>query len=59
MHVDLLFHFTIFGFTTFEQEDELARFIAMRYYIENGSNIVPGKLQSSLHQVLLTQVFIF
>ncbi len=24
----------------------------MRTFIENGSNIVPGKLQSSLHQVL-------
>ena len=34
------------------QEEDLARFVAKRWYIEQGVEIVPGKLQSTLHDYI-------
>ena len=34
------------------QEDELSRMVAKRWYVEQGSQLVPGKLQSTLHEYL-------
>ncbi|ELU03018.1 hypothetical protein CAPTEDRAFT_175577 [Capitella teleta] len=36
----------------FKSEEELSRFAARRLYIEDGSEIIPGKLQSNLHEYL-------
>ena len=34
------------------QEEELAKFVARRVYIEEGGDIIPGKLQSNLHDYM-------
>ena len=34
------------------QEEDLARFVAQRWYIEHGPEVVPGKLQATLHDYI-------
>ena len=34
------------------QEDEVVRFAARRWYIENGEELIPGKIQASIHHYI-------
>jgi len=36
----------------YAQEDEFVRFVARRWYVEHGERLVPGLIQSTLHELL-------